>query len=143
MQIVTDLQLNLIEFVEENGIDTGVDDLDDEQRIEAHDSLFERLLRQRAALFVREYLRRVRLETGGALVDMIDEANNGDSGRLWVAGWGSTDEYGDSEFTSDLLRKVAVKLRPHSTCLNAYGDDSYFPERNLCASESGKPESAA
>jgi hypothetical protein len=127
-----------VRLMNENGIDNGIDDLDDEQRVEPHENLLERLVQQRAAMFVREYLRRARLEAGGALLDILDEANNGDSARLWVAGWGSTDEYGDSEFTSEVLRKVAIKLQRHAACLNAYGDDSYFPERNLCASDSGK-----
>lgn len=112
--------------------------MDDEQRVEPHETLLERLVQQRAVIFVREFLRKVRLQTGGALIDIIDEVNQGDSSRLWVAGWGSTDEYGDAKYTSELLRKVSVKLQPHAACQNAYGDDSYSPDRNLCASDNGQ-----
>ena len=123
---------------DDKGIDTGVDDLDDEQPEEPQQTLLEKLLQQRAAMFVRDFLRRVRAEKGGKVMEVVDGLNNGDSEHLWVSGWGSTDEYGATEYLSDVLRKVAVKLQDHSVCLNAYGNDSYSPERNLCAVDNGK-----
>lgn len=124
--------------VDDDGVDTGVDDLDDEEPQGPQQTLLEKLLQQRAALFVRDFLRRVRVEKGGKVMEIVDGLNNGDSEHLWVAGWGSTDEYGGAEYLSDVLRKVAVKLQDHSVCLNAYGDDSYSAERNLCANDNGQ-----
>ena len=76
-----------------------------------------------------------------AVASLNPGPNPSETTALRVAGWGSTfynrahDDYGPG---SRVLRDAAIRARPSSACVDAYGASRFFPNQMICASLRGR-----